>query len=73
MSGIVDQVKEAVGLASHEYPAEDFQLSGKDPAILLEQQEQNVPGERPGKQSKQHKVGALWGSSCWCSRDRRSR
>lgn len=59
MSNIVDQVKEAVGLASHEYPAEDFQLSGKDPALHLEQSEQNQPGERPGKQSKMHKVGFL--------------
>ena len=64
MSGIVDQVKEAVGLASHEYPAEDFQLSGKDPAILMEQQEQNVPGERPGKQTKQHKVGRSFFVCC---------
>lgn len=56
MSGIVDQVKEAVGLETPNYPAEDFQLSGKDPALHLEQQEQNKPGERPGKQSKQHKT-----------------
>lgn len=56
MSGIVDQVKEAVGLASPDYPAEVFQLSGKDPALHLEQNAQNKPGERPGKQSKMEKV-----------------
>lgn len=66
MSNIVDQVKEAVGLASPEYPAEAFQLSGKDPALHLEQNEQNQAGERPGKQSKMHKVGSSATLSMTC-------
>jgi hypothetical protein len=57
MSGIVESVKQAVGVSAPEdYPAEAFMINPKDPALHLEQNEQNVPGERPGKQSKQHKV-----------------
>lgn len=56
MSGIIDNVKEAVGLSSPSYPDPAFQLSGKDPALHIEQLNQNQPGERPGKQTKQEKV-----------------
>lgn len=54
MQGIIDKVKEVTG-QEHDYPAKPF-TSGftpyPDPSILAEQQDQNKPGERPGKQTK---------------------
>lgn len=54
MQGIIDKVKEVTG-QEHDYPAKPF-TSGftpyPDPSIVLEEQEQNQPGERPGKQTK---------------------
>ena len=55
MQNIVDKVKELTG-NDVDYPSKEF-TSGfapyPDPSILLEQEDQNKAGERPGKQSKQ--------------------
>ena len=58
MQNIVDKVKELTG-NDVDYPSKEF-TSGfapyPDPSILLEQEDQNKAGERPGKQSKQRLV-----------------
>lgn len=55
MQGITDAIKSLTG-NEHAYPAKQF-TSGftpyPDPSMLLEQEDQNKAGERPGKQSKQ--------------------
>lgn len=51
MSGIVNAAKEALA-PEGSYPAPSFVITPGNPALFAEQQEQNQPGERPGKQDK---------------------
>lgn len=57
LEGIIDSVKEAAGY-NHAYPAKEFVLgfAPPDPSLFADQQKQNQPGERPGKQREQSKV-----------------